>query len=75
MNLYFKPYAACRWAQPGVDSALAIMSENRLDHENKFLWLAVRVIGTAKAKSLANLIWNFDQEEKLAKLIDLCIRN
>ncbi|MCK5101114.1 MAG: MmgE/PrpD family protein, partial [Desulfobacteraceae bacterium] len=32
MNLYFKPYAACRWAQPGVDGALKIMAENSLDH-------------------------------------------
>ena len=30
MNLYFKPYSACRWAQPGVDGALKIMAENRL---------------------------------------------
>ena len=25
-NLYFKPYAACRWAQPAVDAALAIQA-------------------------------------------------
>lgn len=31
MNLYFKPHAACRWAQPGVEGALKIISENRLD--------------------------------------------
>ena len=30
MNLYFKPYAACRWAQPGIDGTLKIMIENRL---------------------------------------------
>ncbi len=34
MNLYFKPYAACRWAQPGVDGALKIMVENSLDSED-----------------------------------------
>ena len=34
MNLYFKPYAACRWAQPGVDGALKIMAEGRLESEN-----------------------------------------
>ena len=28
MNLYFKPYSACRWAQPGVDGALKILSEH-----------------------------------------------
>jgi 2-methylcitrate dehydratase PrpD len=27
-NLYFKPYAACRWAQPAVDGALKIMVES-----------------------------------------------
>ncbi len=31
MNLYFKPYSACRWAQPGVDGALKIMAKNTLD--------------------------------------------
>ncbi|WP_022666694.1 MmgE/PrpD family protein [Desulfospira joergensenii] len=30
LNLYFKPYSACRWAQPGVDGALKIMEENGL---------------------------------------------
>ncbi len=30
LNLYFKPYAACRWAQPGVDGALKIMTENTI---------------------------------------------
>lgn len=30
MNLYFKPYSACRWAQPGVDGALKIIRENSL---------------------------------------------
>ena len=31
MNLYFKPYSACRWAQPGVDGTLKIMAGNALD--------------------------------------------
>ncbi len=31
MKLYFKPYSACRWAQPGVDGALKIITENSLD--------------------------------------------
>ncbi len=30
MNLYFKPYSACRWAHPGVDGALKILKENDL---------------------------------------------
>ncbi|MCP3952222.1 MAG: MmgE/PrpD family protein [Desulfobacterales bacterium] len=31
LNLYFKPYAACRWAQPAVDAALAIKAKNAID--------------------------------------------
>ena len=27
LNIYFKPYSACRWAQPGVDGALKLMGE------------------------------------------------
>lgn len=34
MNLYFKPYSACRWAQPGVDGALKIMAESGLNPED-----------------------------------------
>lgn len=30
MNLYFKPYSACRWAQPGIDGALKILSEHAI---------------------------------------------
>jgi len=191
MNLYFKPYAGCRWAQPGVDGALKIMTDNRLDHkdikqikvytfqesaalrtdypknteeaqyniafpiaaalldgevgpaqvlaprlfakdirqmmdkiqiiaqdrfqkefpqkaeseveitttagnhflsgvmsarwdphttfptdmelEKKFLWLTSPVLGKTQAETLANLIWNFDLEKKLDKMIDLSI--
>ena len=29
-NLYFKPYSACRWAQPGVDGVLQLMEEYSL---------------------------------------------
>ncbi len=29
-NLYFKPYAACRWGQPAVAGALKIVREHRL---------------------------------------------
>lgn len=31
MNLYFKPYAACRWAQPAVAGALQVVDEHRLE--------------------------------------------
>jgi 2-methylcitrate dehydratase PrpD len=30
LNLYFKPYAACRWAQPAVDGCLRLCRENGL---------------------------------------------
>jgi 2-methylcitrate dehydratase PrpD len=30
LNLYFKPYAACRWGQPAVAGALKIIHEHRL---------------------------------------------
>jgi 2-methylcitrate dehydratase PrpD len=30
LNLYFKPYAACRWAQPAVDGALQICRQESL---------------------------------------------
>jgi 2-methylcitrate dehydratase PrpD len=30
LNLYFKPYAACRWAQPAVVACLKLVRENRL---------------------------------------------
>jgi len=33
-SLYFKPYAACRWAQPAVDGALKIKGEQNLTTDN-----------------------------------------
>jgi 2-methylcitrate dehydratase PrpD len=33
LNLYFKPYAACRWGQPAVDGAIKIVRENQLTPE------------------------------------------
>jgi 2-methylcitrate dehydratase PrpD len=30
LNLYFKPYACCRWAQPGIAGALEIAGQARL---------------------------------------------
>jgi 2-methylcitrate dehydratase PrpD len=30
LNLYFKPYAACRWGQPAVAGALKIVREHHL---------------------------------------------
>ena len=31
LNLYFKPYAGCRWGQPAVAGALSIIGKNRID--------------------------------------------
>jgi len=42
--------------------------------ENKFLWLTSPVIGEAKANALASLIWHLDREEKLDRMIELCIQ-
>ena len=33
LNLYFKPYAACRWAQPAVEGALKILRAYRIGPE------------------------------------------
>ncbi len=30
LNLYFKPYAACRWAQPAIDGVLKVKREHNL---------------------------------------------
>jgi len=30
LNLYFKPYPCCRWAQPAVDGVLAIVSQHHV---------------------------------------------
>jgi 2-methylcitrate dehydratase PrpD len=41
MNLYFKPYAACRWAQPPVEGVLAIMRNERLAVDDiRKIWVA-----------------------------------
>lgn len=34
MNVYFKPYAACRWAQPAVVGSLKIVRENRISYRD-----------------------------------------
>ena len=33
LNLYFKPYSACRWAQPAIEGALKIVRDHRLSTE------------------------------------------
>lgn len=34
LNLYFKPYAACRWAQPAIAGALKVSKKNKIDPED-----------------------------------------
>lgn len=34
MNVYFKPYCACRWAQPAVEGTLAIIKKEMIDPQN-----------------------------------------
>jgi 2-methylcitrate dehydratase PrpD len=34
LNLYFKPYAACRWAQAPIEGALKLLREHRLTTED-----------------------------------------
>lgn len=48
LNLYFKPYAACRWAQPAVAGCLALVKENRLRPEDIAL-VKVRTFAAAAA--------------------------
>ncbi len=61
MNLYFKPYCACRWAQPGVDGALKIMTENRLDIED------IKQIKVFTFKESAALSTNYPQNTEEAQ--------
>ncbi len=61
MNLYFKPYAACRWAQPGVDGALNIMVENSLGSEN------IKQIKVYTFKEAAALSTNYPQNTEEAQ--------
>lgn len=45
LNLYFKPYCACRWAQPAIAGALKILRENSL---------SVEAISAIRVKTFAN---------------------
>jgi len=33
LNVYFKPYCGCRWAQPAVSATLSLMQDNQLEPE------------------------------------------
>ena len=59
---------------------MRIMQQFDTTHENefmelekKFLWLTSPVLGKTQAESLVRLIWNFELEDSLDKMIDLCI--
>jgi len=51
-NLYFKPYAACRWAQAAVDAALAIKAQNAVDPD-AIRSIRIRTFAAACALSTA----------------------
>jgi 2-methylcitrate dehydratase PrpD len=48
LNLYFKPYAACRWAQPAIEGALKIARDNDLSIE-QIARITVRTFSEAAA--------------------------
>jgi 2-methylcitrate dehydratase PrpD len=50
LNLYFKPYAACRWAQPAIAGALKVSKENEIFPED-ILRIQVRTFKEAKSLS------------------------
>jgi 2-methylcitrate dehydratase PrpD len=51
-NLYFKPYAACRWGQPAVTGALSLIREKRIDPDQIG---SIRVQTFAAAARLPNV--------------------
>ena len=52
MNLYFKPWAACRWGQPAVTAALRVSARYGIEVEDIAL---IRVETFEAAKALVNL--------------------
>ncbi|MGQ9554857.1 MAG: MmgE/PrpD family protein [Anaerolineae bacterium] len=53
LNVYFKPYACCRWAQPAIAGALAINRDHRLQPE-QIARIRVRTFGAATRLSRAH---------------------
>jgi 2-methylcitrate dehydratase PrpD len=51
-DLYFKPYAACRWAQPAVDAALGLTSQHAIDPDT-IRSIRIRTFAAACALSTA----------------------
>ncbi|UCH90505.1 MAG: MmgE/PrpD family protein [Nitrospirota bacterium] len=52
LNLYFKPYAACRWAQPAIAGALKVSKENEIIPE-EIIRIQIRTF--KEATSLSNI--------------------
>lgn len=50
LNLYFKPYAACRWAQPAIAGALKVSKENEIIPDD-IARIQVRTFKEAKSLS------------------------
>ena len=48
LNLYFKPYSVCRWAQPAIEGALKIIRDNDLSTE-QIVRIKVRTFSEAAA--------------------------
>lgn len=59
MNLYFKPYAACRWAQPAIAGALKIIDSHGLAPES----IASIEVRTFKAAAALSRMHPTDTEE------------
>ena len=52
LNLYFKPYAACRWAQPAIAGALKVSKDNEIIPEDI---VRIQVLTFKEAKSLSDI--------------------
>jgi 2-methylcitrate dehydratase PrpD len=50
LNLYFKPYAACRWAQPAIAGALKVSKDNEIIPED-IVRIQIRTFKEAKSLS------------------------
>ncbi len=59
LDLYFKPYAACRWAQPAIVGALEILKQNNLTPDS----ISSVEIKTFKAAAALSHIHPTDTEE------------
>ena len=59
MNLYFKPYACCRWAHPAIDACLTLMREHGLAHRDIE---SVTIKTFQKATMLSKIVPNTSEE-------------